>query len=90
MGARNEPHYRIVVANQRSPRDGRFIEIIGTYHPGRAGVNYTIKLDRAQYWIGKGAQPSQTVASILKKAAKAGPAEAAPEPAPAPAAPSAS
>jgi len=73
-GARNEPHYRIVVANQRSPRDGRFIEIIGTYHPRQTGVNFTVKLDRAKHWLSKGAQPSETVRSILKKAEKAGPA----------------
>jgi len=84
MGARNEPHYRIVVADQRSPRDGRFSEIIGAYHPRQAGVNFTVDLDRAKYWLGKGAQPSETVASILKKAEKAGAAAPA-----APAAPSA-
>jgi small subunit ribosomal protein S16 len=60
--------FRIVVADQRSPRDGRFIENIGTYDPRKPGVNYTLKLERAEYWLSKGAQPSETVRSILKKA----------------------
>jgi len=69
-GAKNSPVYRIVVADSRSPRDGKFIEEIGTYHPRQKGDNYTIKLDRAQYWVGVGAQPSETVASFIKKSAK--------------------
>jgi small subunit ribosomal protein S16 len=68
------------VADSRSPRDGKFIEIIGTYDPKKPDHNSTINLDRADYWIGKGAQPSDTVRSLIKKnkknAAKA--AEAAP------------
>ncbi len=83
-GSKNEPHFRIVVADERSPRDGRFIEILGTYHPRRAGVNFTVDLDKANDWLRKGAQPSETVRSLLKRAAKA--AVAAPPPAP-PAAP---
>jgi small subunit ribosomal protein S16 len=69
-GARNNPYYKIVVADQRSPRDGRFIEIIGTYDPKQKDENYTLKLDRAEYWVGVGARPSQTVGSIINKAKK--------------------
>jgi small subunit ribosomal protein S16 len=60
-----------VVADQRSPRDGRFIENLGTYDPKKAKDNFQVNLDRAKYWISKGAQPSDTVRSILKKAEKA-------------------
>ncbi len=71
IGTKNTPVYRIVVADGRSPRDGKFIEEIGTYQPLKAGENFTLKLDRAKYWISKGAQPSDTVASFIKKAGKA-------------------
>ena len=70
VGTKNTPVFRIVVADSRSPRDGKFIEEIGNYYPLKTGENYTIKQDRAQYWISKGAQPSDTVASFLKKLAK--------------------
>lgn len=69
-GARNHPYYKIVVADQRSPRDGKFIEIIGTYDPKKKDENYTIQLDRAEYWVGVGARPSQTVGNIITKAKK--------------------
>ena len=69
-GNKNNPVYRIVVADGRSPRDGKFIEEIGTYNPKVNGNNYTLNLDRAQYWVGVGAQPSETVASFIKKSAK--------------------
>ena len=71
IGGKNDPVYRIVVADSRSPRDGKFIEELGTYHPLRRGDNFSLKLDRAQYWLSKGAQPSETVASFIKKAGKA-------------------
>ena len=71
IGAKNTPAYRIVVADARSPRDGRFIEEIGSYLPSKRDPNYTIKLERAKYWLSVGAQPSETVASMIKKAAKA-------------------
>ncbi len=71
VGTKNTPVYRIVVADGRSPRDGKFIEEIGTYHPLQSGTNFNLKLDRAQYWISKGAQPSDTVASFIKKLNKA-------------------
>ncbi len=70
-GAKNSPVYRIVVADSRSPRDGKFIEEIGTYHPLQKGNNYTLNLERARYWVGVGAQPSETVGSFIKKALKA-------------------
>jgi small subunit ribosomal protein S16 len=76
IGTTNTPAYRIVVADSRSPRDGKFIEEIGTYQPLKKSDTYTLDLDRAEYWIGKGAQPSETVASFLKKARKAKPAVA--------------
>ncbi len=69
-GALNHPYYKIVVSDQRSPRDGKFIEIIGTYDPKKAGDNFSIKLDRADYWVGVGARPSQTVGNIITKARK--------------------
>jgi small subunit ribosomal protein S16 len=71
VGAKNAPAYRIVVADSRSPRDGRFIEELGSYDPKRTGVNYILNLERAKYWLGVGAQPSETVASFIKKANKA-------------------
>jgi small subunit ribosomal protein S16 len=66
-GALNRPYFKIVVADKRSPRDGKFIEIIGTYDPKKSGHNSIINLDRAAYWIRKGAQPSDTVRSLIKK-----------------------
>jgi small subunit ribosomal protein S16 len=77
IGTKNTPVFRIVVADSRSPRDGKCIEEIGTYQPLKPGENYTLKLERAQYWISKGAQPSDTVASFIKKLGKAAPAVAA-------------
>jgi small subunit ribosomal protein S16 len=71
VGTKNVPAYRIVVADGRSPRDGRFIENIGTYDPRKASDNFHVDLERAKYWIGKGAQPSNTVRSMLKKAERA-------------------
>ena len=77
VGAKNAPYYRIVVADCRSPRDGKFIEEIGSYQPLKQGDNFVLNLDRAKYWVSKGAQPSDTVASFIKKAGKAAPAAAA-------------
>jgi small subunit ribosomal protein S16 len=71
IGAKNTPVFRIVVADSRSPRDGKFIEEIGTYQPLQKGNNFTLNLERAKYWVGKGAQPSETVASMIKKAGRA-------------------
>ena len=71
-GAKNSPYYRIVVADGRSPRDGKFIELIGTYDPKLKGENFKINLAKAEAWLKKGAQPSETVASFIKKARKSG------------------
>jgi small subunit ribosomal protein S16 len=71
VGTKNTPVFRIVVADGRSPRDGKFIEELGTYQPLKKDDNYTINLERANYWVGKGAQPSDTVAAFIKKAARA-------------------
>lgn len=70
VGTKNVPAYRIVVADGHSPRDGRFIENIGTYDPKKAKDNFKVDVERAKHWISKGAQPSNTVRSILKKAGK--------------------
>ena len=70
IGTKNTPVYRIVVADSRSPRDGKFIEEIGTYQPLKKDENFKIDLERAKYWVSKGAQPSDTVASFIKKAGK--------------------
>jgi small subunit ribosomal protein S16 len=80
IGAKNHPVYRVVVADGRSPRDGRFIEELGTYDPLRQGrENYTLDFERVSYWLSKGARPSETVASLIKRAGKAQP-QAAVEP----------
>jgi small subunit ribosomal protein S16 len=73
-GAKNRPYYKVVVADSRSPRDGKFIEVIGTYDPKKPSHNSSLKLDRAEYWISKGAQPSDTVRSLIKKNKKTTPA----------------
>src|ERR1051325_9916193 len=81
-GARNRPYYKVVVADSRSPRDGKFIEIIGTYDPKKPDHNSALKLDRIDHWISKGAQPSDTVRSLIKKNKKqaaSAPAEAEPQ-----------
>ena len=66
-GAKKRPFYRIVVADNESPRDGRFLENVGTYNPLRDPVEVTLKTDRVQYWLHQGAIPTDTVRSILKK-----------------------
>lgn len=76
IGAKNNPVFRVVVADGRSPRDGKFIEEIGTYNPTQKDNNVTVKLDRADYWIKQGAKPSDTVASFLRKARRTAPAAA--------------
>ena len=74
-GALNRPYYKIVVADQRSPRDGKFIEIVGNYDPKKEGDNSNIDLSRVDYWITNGAQPSDTVRSLIKRARKTAAAE---------------
>ena len=68
MGAKKNPFYRIVVAESRCPRDGRFIEEIGTYNPLTDPAEIKVDLERAKYWIANGAQPTDTVKALLKKA----------------------
>ena len=67
QGRKKAPFYRLVVADSRSPRDGRFIELIGTYNPMTEPAAVTINEDRALYWRGVGAQPSDTARGLLKK-----------------------
>ena len=71
FGRLHRPFFRICATDTRSPRDGKCIEELGTYQPLKKGDNFTLKLDRADYWLSKGAQPSDTVASFLRKARKA-------------------
>jgi len=70
-GTKNRPYYKVVVADKRSPRDGKFIETIGTYDPKKPDHNSTLNIDRVEYWISKGAQPSDTVRSLIKTNRKA-------------------
>ncbi len=78
QGAKKAPYYRVVVADSRSPRDGRNIEEIGTYDPMANPAVIDIDLERAKYWLGCGAQPTDTVRGLLKLAeAKQAPAPAA-------------
>ena len=81
VGRKKVPLYRIVIADRESPRDGRFIEIIGTYDPVKKDHNSTLKLDRVEHWISKGARPSDTVRSLIKKNRATAAAAPAPEPA---------
>jgi len=69
MGAKKNPYYRVIVADSKSPRDGRFIEEIGTYDPLASPSLIKIDLERADYWVKNGAQPTETVRALLKKAA---------------------
>ena len=68
MGAKKAPFYRIVVADSRYPRDGRFIEEIGIYNPVASPAELNVDVERAQAWIKTGAQPTETVRDLLKKA----------------------
>jgi small subunit ribosomal protein S16 len=66
-GAKKKPFYRIVAADSRSPRDGKFLEMLGTYDPLKSENNLKIDSEKVASWIKKGAKPSETVASLLKK-----------------------
>ena len=68
MCAKKAPYYRIVVADSRSPRDGRFIEEVGTYDPMADSEKLKVNKERVEYWIANGAQPTDTVRGLLKKA----------------------
>ncbi|MCB9761563.1 MAG: 30S ribosomal protein S16 [Alphaproteobacteria bacterium] len=67
MGAKKKPFYRIVAADSRSPRDGRFIEKLGHYNPMTQPFQLTVDLDRVDYWLAQGAQPSPTVARLIER-----------------------
>ena len=68
MGAKGQPHYRIVVQEARSKRDGRFVENVGHYNPQTNPSTIVVNADRVQYWLSVGAQPTESVASLLKRA----------------------
>ena len=67
MGSKAKPFYRIVAADSRSPRDGRFLEVIGTYNPIKGSEVVTVNEEKALYWLNNGAQPTDTVRSVLSK-----------------------
>lgn len=67
MGAKKAPFYRVIIADNRSPRDGKFIEEIGTFNPLTEPAEIKIDAEKAKAWIAKGAQPSETVKALLKK-----------------------
>ena len=68
LGKKKKPFYRIVVADSESPRDGKFLDIVGTYDPIQSPAAITLNNDKLQDWLGKGALPTTTVASLIKKA----------------------
>jgi small subunit ribosomal protein S16 len=67
MGKKKKPFYRIVVTEKSRPRDGRFVEIVGTYDPLREPAAIQLRADRIRYWLSVGAQPTETVRSFLKR-----------------------
>ena len=77
MGAKGQPHYRIVVQEARSKRDGRFVENLGHYNPLTEPSTIVVNAERARYWLSIGAQPTDSVASLLKRAGVTGEAAAA-------------
>ncbi|MCF7847533.1 MAG: 30S ribosomal protein S16 [Kiritimatiellales bacterium] len=68
MGARNKPFFRVTVSDSRRPPTGKFIETLGWYDPKQEGSNFSLNLERIDYWLGNGAQMSDTVKSLVKKA----------------------
>jgi small subunit ribosomal protein S16 len=74
-GRKKQPFYRIVVQDSEAPRDGKFLEIVGTYNPMMEPVSLDVQHDKVQYWLDKGAKPTTTVKSLLKKCAAAPAAE---------------
>lgn len=69
-GAKKQPSYRIVVKEKQSKRDGAYLENLGTYNPTREPAEVKLKMDRVRYWIGKGAQPTDTVSRLIKVGGK--------------------
>jgi len=66
-GAKKDPHYRVVVSEKSSPRDGRFLEIVGHYNPALKPIRLHLDLERVDYWVSQGAQPSETVRSLIRR-----------------------
>ena len=83
VGSKKNPIWRVVVSDQRSPRDGRFIETIGHYNPQTDPSTIRIDEERLQHWLSRGAQPTNTVKQLVRAQAKSGSAPARPEPEPA-------
>ena len=73
MGAKGKPYYRVVVKEKRSKRDGKYLELLGTYDPMKNPAEVKLNQERIQYWIGVGAQPTQTAANLIRKNAAAVP-----------------
>lgn len=71
MGGNKKPFFRVVVADMRSPNTGRFLETLGWYDPKKPGTNFELKLDRVEYWRGRGALLTDTVRSLVRKQAAA-------------------
>jgi small subunit ribosomal protein S16 len=67
MGLRHQPYYRIVVADRESPRDGRFLEVVGNYNPRTEPASILVKEERVYHWLNHGAQPSESVASLFRQ-----------------------
>ncbi len=83
VGARKQPHYRVVVIEKDRARNGRSVEVVGTYNPRTTPASVELKRDRIDYWTGKGAQLSETVGKLVAKYEPAAPAATEPEAAPA-------
>lgn len=73
-GAKKDPHYRVVVSEKSSPRDGRFVEIVGHYNPALKPVRLHLDLERVDYWVARGAQPTETVRTLIKRVRNSTPA----------------
>ena len=71
-GNRHNPFYRVVAADVRAPRDGKYIELLGTYDPNKDPAAVSLKMDRVEYWMSKGAQVSQTVSELIRKESSKG------------------
>ncbi len=71
-GGKHRPFYKIVVADERSPRDGAFLELVGTYDPKQDPAKVDLRSDRISYWLGKGATTTKTVGELIRRAAKIG------------------
>jgi small subunit ribosomal protein S16 len=74
MGAKKKPYYRVIVTERRQARDGSFIEIVGHYNPVTNPPAIELDMERVRHWIARGAQPSETVSSLMKKVTPAAPA----------------